>query len=335
MQHVHLDSVPWMEWSSTTGKFHGAGKQVSEVLGANLNANLVDGGHPFDLEYGKLLPGKAGCPFHSHSAQWECYYIVSGTGTMRYGDQRRQLRAGDIALHPPGSSHQLINTGDNDLLYYLVADNPTSEFWHYPDSDKYGFKPGGVIFRKTDAHYDLGEDDPPGEPLVSEPRKALPEMPAQFINVAEIKEDHRHSPKNKFSSHCRDISLTLGGKRNADVAHGGHPFDLQIRRITAGAAICPYHSHSAQWELLVFLSGHGSVRTPDGIKEVGPGDIVLHPPGTPHQTRASAESALECLIITDNPLEDVCYYPDSDRWGILSARKYFRINALDYFDGEE
>ena len=184
MQHVHLDSVPWMEWSSTTGRFHGAGKQVSEVLGANLNANLVDGGHPFDLEYGKLPPGKAGCPFHSHSAQWECYYIVSGTGTMRYGDQRRQLRAGDIALHPPGSSHQLINTGDNDLLYYLVADNPTSEFWHYPDSDKYGFKPGGVIFRKTDAHYDLGEDDPPGEPLVSEARKALPEMPAQFINVA-------------------------------------------------------------------------------------------------------------------------------------------------------
>jgi uncharacterized cupin superfamily protein len=335
MQHVHLDGVPWMEWSSTTGKFHGAGKQVSEALGAKLNANLAAGGHPFDLEYGKLQPGKAGCPYHSHSAQWECYYIVSGTGTMRHGDQRREVGAGDVALHPPGSAHQLINTGDTDLIYYLVADNPLTEFWHYPDSDKYGFKPGGAIFRKTDAHYDLGEDDPPDKPLLTEPRPALPDVPAQFIHINDIKAEHRYSPKGKFSSHCRDISLALGGKRNADVAHGGHPFDLQIRRIDPGAAICPYHSHSAQWELLIFLKGHGRVRTADGTKEVGPGDIVLHPPGTPHQTRAAPDSTLECLIITDNPKEDVCYYPDSDKWGILSARKYFRITALDYFDGEE
>jgi hypothetical protein len=58
-----------MVWSSTTGKYHGAGKQVSEALGAKLNANLAEGGHPFDLEFGKLLPGKAGCAFHTHSAQ--------------------------------------------------------------------------------------------------------------------------------------------------------------------------------------------------------------------------------------------------------------------------
>lgn len=335
MKHVHLDAVPWMEWASTTGKFAGAGKQISEALGAVMNANLADGGHPFDLEYGKLTPGKAGCPFHRHSAQWELYYIVSGTGTMRHGDERRALRAGDLALHPPGSSHQLINTSDTDLLYYLVADNPASEFWHYPDSNKFGFKPGGVIFTKTDVHYDLGEDDPPDEPLQPKPKPLPPEVPARFINVSDVTEDHRHSPKGNYSSHCRDLSLALGGKRNADAAHGGHPFDLQIRRITASASICPYHSHSTQWELLVFLNGTGTVRTPDGLLSVGPGDIVLHPPGTPHKTTAATDCDLECLIITDNPLEDVCYYPDSDKWGILSARKYFRMNKTDYFDAEE
>lgn len=335
MKHVHLDAVPWMEWSSTTGKFHGAGRQISEALGAKLNANLAEGGHPFDLEYGKLLPGKAGCAFHSHSAQWECYYIVSGSGTMRHGDQRRELRAGEVALHPTGSAHQLINTGDTDLIYWLVADNPTTEFWHYPDSDKWGFKPGGTIFRKNDVHYDLGEDDTPETQLPPKPRPLPPEVPAQFINIADIVEEHRHSPKGRFSSHCRDLSLALGGKRNADVAHGGHPFDLQIRRIAAGAAICPYHSHSAQWELFVFLSGTGFVRTPEGKQAVRPGDIILHVPGTPHQTTAAPDADLECLVITDNPAEDLFYYPDSDKWGARSTGSYFRLSATDYFDGEE
>lgn len=335
MKHVHLDAVPWMEWASTTGKFSGAGKQISEALGAVTDATLADGGHPFDLEYGKLAPGKAGCAFHRHSAQWEMYYIVSGTGTMRHGNERRALRAGDLALHPPGSSHQLINTGDTDLLYYLVADNPPSEFWHYPDSNKFGFKPSGVIFTKTDVHYDLGEDDPPGEPLLTKPRPLPPEVPARFINVADVTEEHRHSPKGKYSSHCRDLSLALGGKRNADVAHGGHPFDLQIRRLTVGASICPYHSHSAQWELLVVLSGLGTIRTPKGILNVRPGDIVLHPPGSPHKTTAAPDAELECLIITDNPTEDVFFYPDSNKWGTRLSGKVFRMNNVGYFDDEE
>ena len=55
---------------------------------------------------------------------------------MRHGDQRRELKPGDVALHPTGSSHQIINIGDTDLIYYLVADNPLTEYCYYPDSNK-------------------------------------------------------------------------------------------------------------------------------------------------------------------------------------------------------
>lgn len=334
MKHVHLDAVPWMEWASTTGKFRGFGRQVSAALGATDGPTIDTGRHPFDLEFGRLPPGKAGCPFHSHSAQWELYLIASGAGVMRHGAERRELRAGDLALHPPGSTHQLINTGTTDLTYYLVADNPPTEIWRYPDSDKWGFRPGGAIFRKTDAHYDLGEDDGPGTDQAPPPRP-LPEVPAQFTHLDAVAWVRRQSPKGAYDSQCRDLSLALGGKRNADATRGGHPFDLQLRRIAPGAAICPYHSHSAQWELFVFLGGRGSVRTPDGRLPVGAGDIVLHPPGAPHQTRADVGNELECLIITDNPVEDVFRYPDSDKWGIRSNGKYFRMIETDYFDGEE
>lgn len=335
MKHAHLDHIPWIEWSSPSGKFHGAGQQISEALGAVVNANLADGGHPFDLELGKLRPGKSGCPFHSHSAQWECYYILSGTGVMRHGDQRRELQPGDVALHPPGSAHQLINTGETDLRYYLVADNPLTEFCHYPDSNKWGFKPGGAIFLKQEVEYHYGEEDSPEARQPPAPRPPLPETPAQFLNIADLTWEHRCSPKEKFDSHRANISLALGGKANAGVQAGGHPFDLQLRKIPAGTAGCPYHSHTIQWELFIFTAGRGIVRTPEGRLEVGSGDVVLHPPGSPHQTLASPEHELEYLIIADNPAEDVFHYPDSEKWGVCSQIKFFRRTETDYFDGEE
>lgn len=334
MKHVHLDAVPWLEWHSTTGRFQGYGRQVSQALGAVRNANLAAGGHPFDLEFGRLPPGKAGCPFHRHTGQWEFYFIADGSGAMRHGSERRALRAGDLALHPPGSAHQLINTGDTDLTYWLVADNPSTEICAYPDSDKFMMDPGGAVFRKTDVQYDVGEDDGPGTDEPPAPRP-LPDTPARFLHVDEIPWARRHSPKGRYDTQCRDLSLALGGKRNADATRGGHPFDLQIRRVAAGAAICPYHSHSAQWEMMAFLAGRGHVRTAEGIRDVGPGDIVLHPPGHPHQTRAAADSTLDCLIITDNPFEDVFHYPDSNKWGTRRGGKIFRMVEADYFDGEE
>ncbi|MEY3774380.1 MAG: hypothetical protein RLZZ129_1160 [Verrucomicrobiota bacterium] len=335
MKHVHLDSVPWAEWSSPGGKFHGFGQQVSEALGAVTNANLAAGGHPFDLEIGRLPPGKSGCPFHAHSAQWECYWIRSGRGVMRHGSERREVKAGDLALHPPGSSHQLINTGDTDLTYYLVADNPLTEVWRYPDSNKWGFRPGGGIFLRQEVDYHFGEEDSPESRQTPSPRPAPPETPARFAHVEDIPWDHRRSPKGRYDNRRRDLSLALGGIRNAGVPAGGHPFDLQIRRAAPGTLLCPYHSHVTQWELFVFLDGRGTVRTPEGNRAVGPGDVVLHPPGSPHQTIVAADSELECLIIADNPPADVFHYPDSNKWGLLTPGKFFRMTEVDYFDGEE
>lgn len=194
--------------------------------------------------------------------------------------------------------------------------------------------PAGIVLCGEEVDYNLGEDETPETPTPST-KLPLPENPAHFLNIADLEWEHRRSPKGKFESHHADISLALGGKANAGVAVGGHPLDLQIRRISAGAAICPYHSHSMQWELFVFLSGHGQVRTLEGKFDVGGGDLVLHPPGLPHQTIASDDFELECLIITDNPLEEVVYYPDSDKLGARSVGKYFRLTETDYFDGEE
>lgn len=343
MKRIHLDDVPWLAWSSPSGKFAGEGRQISEALGAVPNATLAQGGHPFDLELGRLAPGKSGCPFHSHSSQWELFLILQGTGSVRYGGAQRAVQAGDAILHPPGEPHQLINTGSDELQYYLVADNPPTDWWHYPDSNKWGTRQPRGFFRRLPVDYWAGEDDDP--PQRAEPDPAAPPPAAasaasaepltRFVALASIPWEHRASPKGRYGSYCRDISLALGGIRNTGPAHGGHPFDLQIRRVPAGAAICPFHSHAAQWELFVILRGAGLVRSGDRRETLRAGDVVLHPPGTPHQTQAGPDGELECLIIADNPPVDVFHYPDSNKWGMRPPGQWFRMTEVDYFDGEE
>ena len=51
--------------------------------------------------------------------------------------------------------------------------------------------------------------------------------------------DEQHSPTQKFHSFSRNVSLALGGLRNTGPWGGGHPFDLQIRRLPPAAAVCP------------------------------------------------------------------------------------------------
>ncbi|MCA8896097.1 MAG: cupin domain-containing protein, partial [Amphiplicatus sp.] len=59
-----------------------------------------------------LPPGKAQCPFHSHHAEEELFFILEGEGELRFGDKRYPLRAHDVIACPTGGpevAHQIIN----------------------------------------------------------------------------------------------------------------------------------------------------------------------------------------------------------------------------------
>jgi len=155
---VQPDTLPWEAWQSPAGRFHGLSKELSVALGAKRNTPAGLGGHPFDLELSRLLPGKSGCPFHSHAAQWEMFVILRGAGTVRAGAETAPIAAGEVVLHPPGEAHQLTNTGTDELLFYLIADNPPVDYWHYPDSGKWGFRAPRMFFRPAEVGYWDGEE---------------------------------------------------------------------------------------------------------------------------------------------------------------------------------
>jgi uncharacterized cupin superfamily protein len=137
MNKVNTNELAEITWTSPKGKFTGAGKQVSEALGRKPNSTDLKERHPFDVEICRIAPGQTPCPYHSHSAQWEFYHVISGHGQVRDKDGMTPIRPGDAFLFPPGEPHQLFNNSSQDLVLYVVADNPIGESCHYPDSKKW------------------------------------------------------------------------------------------------------------------------------------------------------------------------------------------------------
>jgi uncharacterized cupin superfamily protein len=88
-------------------------------------------------------PGKRAFPFHRHHVLDEVFFIVSGTGEYRFGDETLPLRAGDIVGAPAGTKpHQIVNTGSEDLHYLGISSMSPVEIVDYPDSEKIGVMAG-------------------------------------------------------------------------------------------------------------------------------------------------------------------------------------------------
>ncbi len=159
MLKINTHHLEELSWSSPNGKFASAGKEVSEALGRDPSSTDLKKRHPFDVEISRISPGKAVCPFHSHSAQWEFYHVISGTGKVRHQDGTMDIEPGDAFIFQPGEPHQVINDGVQDLILYVVADNPIGESCYYPDSDKYLVRsPERKIIRSGAFDYFDGEE---------------------------------------------------------------------------------------------------------------------------------------------------------------------------------
>ena len=137
MRKINTKDIAEESWTSPKGKFSVANKEISIALGRKPRSTDLNERHPFDVEICRIAPGQTPYPYHSHSAQWEFYHVISGKGIARHKDGTTPIEAGDAFIFQPGEPHQLTNTGTEDLVVYVVADNPIGESSHYPDSKKW------------------------------------------------------------------------------------------------------------------------------------------------------------------------------------------------------
>jgi uncharacterized cupin superfamily protein len=163
------------------------------------------------------------------------------------------------------------------------------------------------------------------------------------VNLKDIPEQERKSPKRKFGRASKNISVALGRKSESLDLSKRHPFDLALVRIPKGKSLCPYHAHAAESELYLVVSGRGSIRDKDGSTIVAEGDAFFFQPGEAHQITNAGDEDFVYYVIADNPRSggttgDSCFYPDSSKWAVVNeefTEIIVKGTETDYFDGEE
>ena len=117
---------------------------------------------------------------------------------------------------------------------------------------------------------------------------------------------------------------------------GGTVYELR-----AGQSICPYHYEYGNEEWLVVLTGRPTLRTPEGERELEPGDVVCFregPEGAHKVTNGDSE-AVRVLMLSTKSKPDVSVYPDSGKIGVYpgnqdDTRIFLRDSGVEYFEGE-
>ena len=161
MRKVNLNQIKEDERKSPAGTFHKFVKDISIALGREKDSLDLMKRHPFDLALIRIPKGKSYCPYHGHSAETEFYLVVSGRGSVRDESGKSEVGPGDAFLFQPGEAHQLSAAGEEDFVYYVIADNPRGDACYYPDSGKWAapIEGGGeAIVKGVEADYFLGEE---------------------------------------------------------------------------------------------------------------------------------------------------------------------------------
>jgi uncharacterized cupin superfamily protein len=87
------------------------------------------------LELCRVAAGVSPSPYHAHSGQSELYLILSGSGKFRTQQGLTpEITGGDAVFCAPGESHQIINDGIEELVFYVIPDNPVGDTCYYPDA---------------------------------------------------------------------------------------------------------------------------------------------------------------------------------------------------------
>jgi uncharacterized cupin superfamily protein len=150
-RHKHVINIDDIEEKeiAVEEKFHHAVKGLGSSTG----------GVKLGCSYFRVAVGRYAFPLHSHHANEEATFVISGNGTLTLGPDEIPISAGDYASMPPDPKlrHKLVNTGDTDLVYLCLSTNIVPEITEYPDPGKIGVF-GGADWNQVLADFHAGKD---------------------------------------------------------------------------------------------------------------------------------------------------------------------------------
>jgi uncharacterized cupin superfamily protein len=122
---------------------------------------------------------------------------------------------------------------------------------------------------------------------------------------------------------------------------GAQQTGTSLYELPPGQAVCPYHYEYGEEEWALVLAGRPSVRTPDGVEQLEPLDVLFFPKGPSgvHQIRNDSDAPARVLMWSTVVVPTATAYPDSDKVGIWTGVEgedvmVERSSDVPYFHGE-
>jgi uncharacterized cupin superfamily protein len=91
-----------------------------------------------------------------------------------------------------------------------------------------------------------------------------------------------------------------------------------------------YHAHHGSEEVLLVLRGRPTLRTPEGERQVGPGEVVSFQPGPEgaHGLRNDTDEPVRYVVAGTRVSPEVCEYPDLKQVTAQSKHGLFLIHDV-------
>lgn len=140
-----------------------------------------------------------------------------------------------------------------------------------------------------------------------------------------------HKCEHEGYEYYRRKFIPFGGAKNSLVS---------VYEILPHKSAYPYHFHHNNEETFYILRGEGTLRTPDGERNVSAGEFLFFPTGPAGAHKLTNSSDTENLVYIDFDVVhdvDITIYPDSEKigvWGMGINQLYPQAEAVDYYDGE-
>jgi uncharacterized cupin superfamily protein len=266
-----------------------------------------------------VAPGGQSSPVHAHGAEEEIFFVLGGSGRLWQDGAVCELRPGDCVVHvAEGPAHTLVG-GDDGLDVLAFGERKVAEAGVLPRAGVAWV--GDTWFERPGAG-----DHPFAREAALEPVDVsrVSSRPPNVVALEDVEAVVRRRGRTDLV------------KRDLGRAAGSVTSGLTWVRIAPGAESYPPHCHSAEEELLVVLAGSGVVRLGEEEGAVSRGSVFARPAGTgvPHSFVAGPEG-LSVLAYGQRDPRDVCWYPRSQKLSLRGVGAMFRVERVDYWDGEE
>lgn len=113
--------------------------------------------------------------------------------------------------------------------------------------------------------------------------------------------------------------------------------NFDLRQLNPGQFSTPYHFHRFAEELFYIISGSATLRTPNGLQVVDPGDLIFFEKGRDGAHQLFNHTSEVCIFLDIRTYYgyDIAVYPDSNKILIAPSFEIFNKNSQqNYFDGE-